>query len=390
MKKVLILTFTFPPNSDGVAEAASSMAYGLADRGFEVVVATSHLEARTNFHPHPHVEIKQFRIDGNENLRIGISGEIENYLRFLVEMDADYLIVHCCDSWPATLAQKLFPKLKGKTVMVSHGFATHILKWRSQPPWGLAYWLGWQWLTLRLPWILHRYDHLVFLSIRQNLGRFFDHWMARLSGCRNISVIPNGVDQGKFESGKAGFREKYGIGRGPFFLCVANFSERKNQQMALRAFLDLKDEKASIVFVGSSFNNYSEDLFRIRDSFDGKKQRVFILENIERESVISAFQECDVFVLPSHDETQPIVLLEAMACGKPFISTDTGCVIEMPGGAIVTSREEMTGMMEKLLADPQLRVEYGKRGRDEYLRKYRREMILDAYEAVLRNKLQAS
>jgi glycosyltransferase involved in cell wall biosynthesis len=79
-----------------------------------------------------------------------------------------------------------------------------------------------------------------------------------------------------------------------------------------------------------------------------------------------------------------------MACGKPFISTDTGCVIEMPGGAIVTSREEMTGMMEKLLADPQLRVEYGKRGRDEYLRKYRREMILDAYEAVLRNKLQAS
>ena len=42
--KILIATFTYPPNADGVAEASAVLAQGLARRGHSVTVATE-------FHP---------------------------------------------------------------------------------------------------------------------------------------------------------------------------------------------------------------------------------------------------------------------------------------------------------------------------------------------------
>ena len=42
-----------------------------------------------------------------------------------------------------------------------------------------------------------------------------------------------------------------------------------------------------------------------------------------REEVVEFMQQCDVFVLPSLIETFGIVLIEAMACGKPVVATNT-------------------------------------------------------------------
>jgi len=109
------------------------------------------------------------------------------------------------------------------------------------------------------------------------------------------------------------------------------------------------------------------------------------LEKQDRPTTLAAFKECDLFVLPAKEETQPIVLLEAMACGKPFLSTNTGCVEELPGGWVANSTVEFADKLQRLAADSAARAQLGADGRAEIERRYTLDRVLDAYEELLRS-----
>ncbi len=48
-----------------------------------------------------------------------------------------------------------------------------------------------------------------------------------------------------------------------------------------------------------------------------------------------------------------------MACGKPFIATDVGCVSELRGGIVVRDAESMAAQMRLLAADADQRASLG-------------------------------
>jgi glycosyltransferase involved in cell wall biosynthesis len=50
---------------------------------------------------------------------------------------------------------------------------------------------------------------------------------------------------------------------------------------------------------------------------------------LKKKKVAEAMRGCDFFVLPSLWENMPVVLIEAMACGKPIVATDVGGVSEI-------------------------------------------------------------
>lgn len=333
-----------------------SFAEGLAQRGHEVVVGTGEPEVRgAVYNAPPNLAVERFHIDGGPLHRNGISGEIERYREFVVQGDFDALVCLCIDTWPTFLLKPFLRGFRGRKIMVSHGFSAH--HWYPYPrfPWGLRSWLRGVMFTARAPGFLHLFHEVVFNSERKDFGRFLDHRIAGWIRHPGIRILPNSVDPDFFaaQSGGRRFREAHGLGAGPMFLCVANYSTRKNQQLALRAFTEAGILGASIVFIGSETNEHSRALEKLAGSLQlplGAAVRV--LACVPREQTISAFHEAHAFVLSATEETQPFVLLEAMAAGLPFISTPTGCVEEMPGGITAPSATTIARAMKLLASEP--------------------------------------
>jgi glycosyltransferase involved in cell wall biosynthesis len=227
--------------------------------------------------------------------------------------------------------------------------------------------------------MLRKFSRVVFLSERTDRQRFLDHGVARLTGYKGIAVIPNGVDPGEFDRVLPDFRKQFGIRDGCLFLCVANYCTRKNQELAVRAFRQAHLPGATLVLIGSEFNEYEAMVRRL-----APEGRVLFLEKLSRDITLAAYKACDVFVLSSTHETQPIVIMEAMACGKPFISTESsGAIAELPGGLVVRSEREMTEQMTHLYENPAVRKTLGDTGRSACLARYTHERVVDAYVKLL-------
>jgi len=89
-----------------------------------------------------------------------------------------------------------------------------------------------------------------------------------------------------------------------------------------------------------------------------------------------AIAESSVYVLPSYREGTPRTVLEAMAMGRAIITTDApGCretVTDGDNGFLVEvkSVENLVKAMEKLIVQPELIAQMGKRSREIALHKY--------------------
>ena len=83
---------------------------------------------------------------------------------------------------------------------------------------------------------MRKFLRLVFLSKCVDRHRFFDHWVARLIRHPGIAVIPNSAAPEEFNQPLPDFRNEFSLGTGCLFSCVANYSTRKNQELAVRAF----------------------------------------------------------------------------------------------------------------------------------------------------------
>ncbi len=53
------------------------------------------------------------------------------------------------------------------------------------------------------------------------------------------------------------------------------------------------------------------------------RNNVFFLGRIPEKNLIKAYNSCNIFILPSIAELEGMVVLEAMACGKPIIVSDS-------------------------------------------------------------------
>jgi glycosyltransferase involved in cell wall biosynthesis len=99
----------------------------------------------------------------------------------------------------------------------------------------------------------------------------------------------------------------------------------------------------------------------------GVRDRIIFKGNVPHERMPSYMNACDIFVLPTHSEGMPNVVLEAMACRLPVIAGNVGGIPEIitsghdgllfPAGNV----EALKGCLLKLLADTGPAVLMGER-----------------------------
>jgi len=107
------------------------------------------------------------------------------------------------------------------------------------------------------------------------------------------------------------------------FINVAFLDKNKNQNMLIKAFMKAFKNNdyitLTIVGDGMEYNELKELINKLQ-----MKKQIFLYGRANRDEVKKLLQQSDAFVLSSQYETFGVVVVEAMACGLPVITTRCG------------------------------------------------------------------
>ena len=92
------------------------------------------------------------------------------------------------------------------------------------------------------------------------------------------------------------------------------------------------------------------------------------------EELVNEYNKCAVFFNSSTESQIPTVLIEAMACGKPVVSTATcsipSFVTHGETGFLSNDENELRKYLELLLKSPDLRKEMGQKARESIMKRF--------------------
>jgi rhamnosyl/mannosyltransferase len=170
------------------------------------------------------------------------------------------------------------------------------------------------------------------------------------------------------------------------FLFVGKFRYYKGLTVLLDALARLwrSGVGARLVLLGEG---PEENSLRARVRALGLVPRVSFVPHVSEEELVAHYCAADALVLPSiaRSEAFGIVLLEAMACGKPVISTALGTATSWVNqhartGLVVAPRDAdaLAAAMETLAHDAKLRAHFGAAGRERVSKLFSRQQMLEA------------
>jgi glycosyltransferase involved in cell wall biosynthesis len=123
------------------------------------------------------------------------------------------------------------------------------------------------------------------------------------------------------------FRKYPNLNNKPYFLFLSRIHYKKGIDILLRAYesvlADKKDRSSPIpmlVIAGPGIETaYGRTIKEIVSKSKALSDNVFFTGMLKDELKWGALKECEVFILPSHQENFGIAVVEALACSKPVL-----------------------------------------------------------------------
>jgi glycosyltransferase involved in cell wall biosynthesis len=354
----------YRPEIGGAELVVQRLAEGLGDRGHDVTVMTSGKRGAARVDG---VHVERFPLAGN--LVQGIRGNAAEPLALIRELDPDVVLNYAAQTWPTDVCASLLDDPdRPAMVLAPCGFSGL----------GAPGWAGY-FETVR-GW-LPRYDGLIFHS-----SRYRDWDFAADAGAERRHVIPNGA-----EPPVAGQRARAGLATdtGLVLTVGSHFRSKGHGDFvaAVRA-LRRRHPVAGVIVApprrGLDAARGCHLYCRLQQALPWSG--IGLIDGRRRDDVLDAIASADVLLLPSAVECSPLVILEAMAAGVPWVSYDVGNIRELEGGLVARSLEELVSLSGEVLdgRHPQL----GEQGRRAWERDHRWEPICERYEAVLEGALR--
>lgn len=212
----------------------------------------------------------------------------------------------------------------------------------------------------------------VSLSVKMELKSYYNLDDALITG--------NGVDSDKFIPTDSVSKD--------YILYVGRLSHGKG----LFDLLNAAEEFSTNYNISFSLIGQGALFSKLKRSIEKTHNKNFhLLGQKSHEELITYYQEAKLFISPSHYESGPLTLLEAMACGKPVIATNVGiapdCIENGKNGILIEPRspDVIVKSISMLLDNEKLCKQMGENARKTIEKSYSWDSVVDKIEQIYLN-----
>ena len=349
--RITIISRSWPSDErSGVALCAGLHAKLLIEQGHQVSVIGSY-------------SLEGFDLPVEHKITVPSSGSGALYSPVKIDREAlgkaiiltnpDLVVI---EAWQTALTDSAIEVASGLNIpilMISHGISMHpyTSSWQQR----LRSWAWKPYQYFFLPKLLKKVTAMTMLDQTSSSFRFHDRDLAR-----NFNI------------------PLYLLRNSPIHRSEKLFTrgERKNQILVVGYFSLVKNQLAAIELLASLSPEIHLCLIGDRNGSYYKKCEQAVREgNLDKRVHFFQDNECDLaqelassllVFSPSITEALPMVLIESMACGTPFVATSVGAVASFKGGMTADTPQAQLIAIERLVNDDLLWQRYSEAGLSQY------------------------
>jgi glycosyltransferase involved in cell wall biosynthesis len=362
--RVLLICDYYWPSVGGVEVFVEELGMHLQMANYYVEIACRKLENRTKYE-HNGMPIHEFNIR-NKMSESELNVEVEK-CRSLI-LNGNYksvLVLSQPDNWIGASVNNL-PAERPLIIVIPSISAVNLAEW------------GRNGLGSKMISLLKSADRVITVS-----ENGYDNSFVSKADVSNV-YIPHSVEQ---DAAQIDFRNEFGFDKNkPLLTVVSNFWPVKNHDELLDALYNAEGDW-QIAIIGQKID-IEQEYYKKVESLANRDKRVKIIGSLDKPFAAAAIRDSDILLVPSKAESAgPLVVLQAMSYGTPWIATPSCNAVKDEAGGIIAPVKEFSKAIEFILCKAEIRNKLSSLGKDHWDKSFRWNKSLPLFISLIEGKI---